>query len=199
MRKYLLMMLLLVPCAAHAWWNDKWPNRLPVVVDTSATGAGISENIGEATVLLKLHSGNFPDFFSLKEDLSDLRLIGEDDKTALKFHVEHFDLVNQLLYVWVQIPQVAGGIGTGRIWMYYGNAEATNAQDVGASFDKATALAYHFNAAEKIPQDATFNANHANTATATVAPSAIASGLSFENGNSVTIADRPSLAPSVSG
>jgi biopolymer transport protein ExbB len=194
MRKYLLMMLLLLPCAAHAWWNDKWPNRLPVTVDTSAAGAGISENGSEVTVLLKLHSGNFPDFFSLKEDLSDLRFTADDDKTPLKFHVEHFDLVNQLLYVWVQVPQLAGGVNTGRIWMYYGNAEATAAQDSGGTFDKYTGLAYHFKAGETVPQDATANANHASAATATVVTSAMASGLKFESGNTVGIADRPSLA-----
>jgi biopolymer transport protein ExbB len=194
MRKYFLTILLLLPCAAHAWWNDKWPNRVPVVVDTSAAGAGVSENSSEATVLLKLHSGNFADFFSLKEDLSDLRFTGDDDKTPLKFHVEHFDLVNQLLYVWVQVPQVAGGVNTGRIWMYYGNAEATAAQDSGGSYDKYTALVYHFNATQQIPQDATANGNHANAATAKVVGSAMASGLKFESGNTVTIEDRPSLA-----
>lgn len=194
MRKYLLMVLLMLPCAAHAWWNDKWPSRVPVVVDTSAAGAGVSENSSEATVLLKLHSGNFPDFFSLKEDLSDLRFTGDDDKTPLKFHVEHFDLVNQMLYVWVQIPQVAGGVNTGRIWMYYGNAEATGAQDSGGSYDKYSALVYHFNATQQIPQDATANANHAKAATASVVGSAIASGLKFESGNTVAIDDRPSLA-----
>lgn len=194
MRKYLLTMLLLLPCAAHAWWNDQWPTRLPVTLDTSAAGAGISENTSDAAVLVKLHSGNFPDFFSLKEDLSDLRFIGDDDKTPLKFHVEHFDLVNQLLYVWVRVPQVAGGINTGRLWMYYGNAEAVAAQDSGGSYDEFARLVYHFKAGEKLPQDASLNANNAVAATAMLAGSAIASGLKFDSGNTVTINDSPSLA-----
>jgi biopolymer transport protein ExbB len=122
MRNYLLTIFLLLPCAAHAWWNDKWPTRLPIAIDTATTGAGIAENSTDATVLVKLHSGNFPDFFSLKEDLSDLRFIAEDDKTPLKFHVEHFDLVNQLLYVWVKVPQISASVNTGKIRIYYGNA-----------------------------------------------------------------------------
>jgi len=194
MRKFILAIFLLLPCLAHAWWNDKWPNRLPITVDTSAAGAGVSENNSDVTVLVKLHAGNFQDFFSLKEDLSDLRFIGDDDKTPLKFHVENFDLVNQLLYVWVKLPQVAGGINTGRLWMYYGNAEAVAAQDSGDSYDANTALVYHFKAGEKIPQDAGVNANHAAAATAAIVPSAIASGLKFESGNSVAIDDKPSLA-----
>jgi biopolymer transport protein ExbB len=196
MRKYFLMVFLMLPCVAHAWWNDKWPTRLPVTVDTSATGAGISENAGDVAVLVKLHTGNFQDFFSLKEDLSDLRFIGEDDKTPLKFHVEHFDLVNQLLYVWVRVPQIAGGINTGRFWMYYGNAEAVAAQDSGGSYDEFARLVYHFKAGDKLPQDSSMNANNAVAATATLATSAIASGLKFDSGNTVTINDSPSLTVS---
>lgn len=196
MRKIIFLMLLTVSSLSQAWWNDKWPNRVPITVDTSATGATVSENNSDVTVLVKLHAGNFPDFFSLKEDASDLRFIADDDKTALKFHVESFDLVNQLLYVWVKVPQVAGGINTAKLWMYYGNAEAVAAQDSGGSYDDKTALVYHFKAGEKAPQDAGLNANHANTATATIATSAIASGLKFDRGNTVVIDDKPSLAVS---
>lgn len=196
MRKYLLTLLLLLPCAAHAWWNDKWPTRLPIAIDTSTTGAGIAENGTDVTVLVKLHSGNFPDFFSLKEDLSDLRFIADDDKTPLKFHVEHFDLVNQLLYVWVKVPQVAGSVNTGRIWMYYGNAEGVAAQDSGGSFDTGTALVYHFRSTDPLPQDASLGANNAVAATAKLAPSAIASGVKFDSGDTVAVNDSPSLAVS---
>lgn len=194
MRNYLLLLMLLVPSLGHAWWNDEWPYRLPVSVDSSATGAAVAGNVADATVLLKLHTGNFDDFFVVKEDLSDLRFIADDDKTPLKFHVESFDLVNQLLYVWVKLPQVTGGVNSGRIWMYYGNAAATAAQDSGASFDAATALAYHFGAAEKVPQDAT--ANHLHAASSSALPGAgaqIAGGIKF-SGGSVVINDAPALA-----
>ncbi len=194
MRKLFFVLLLMVSSLSHAWWNDKWPNRLPITVDTSAAGAGVSENNSDVTVLVKLHAGNFQDFFSVKEDLSDLRFIGDDDKTPLKFHVENFDLVNQLLYVWVKVPQVAGGINTARLWMYYGNAEVPGAQDSGGSYDNNTALVYHFNAGEKIPQDAGVNGNHATSASASVIGAAIASGLKFESGNVVSIDDKPTLA-----
>jgi biopolymer transport protein ExbB len=194
MRKIFFLLLLTVSSLSQAWWNDKWPTRLPIAVDTSTAGAGIGENNSDVTVLVKLHAGNFQDFFALKEDLSDLRFIGDDDKTPLKFHVENFDLVNQLLYVWVKLPQVAGGINTGRLWMYYGNIEAVAAQDSGGSFDANTALVYHFKTGEKIPQDAALNANHASAATASIAASAIASGLKFDSGNTVTIDDKPALA-----
>jgi len=151
LHKPLLALLLLTPSLSHAWWNDQWPYRLPIGIDTSVSGANLKSNAADATVLVKLHTGNFEDFFVVKEDLSDVRFVGDDDKTPLKFHVEHVDLVNQLIYIWVKVPQVAGGINTGRIWMYYGNAQAPAAQDAAGSFDASTALALHFDAQCRLP------------------------------------------------
>ncbi|HEY3699814.1 MAG TPA: DUF2341 domain-containing protein, partial [Spongiibacteraceae bacterium] len=114
MRKIILALLMLSAAHAHAWWNDKWPNRVPIAIDTSKAGAGVSENIDDATVLVKLHAGNFQDFFALKDDLSDLRFIADDDKTPLKFHIDAFDIVNQFVYAWVRIPQLAANVNSGR-------------------------------------------------------------------------------------
>ncbi len=194
LRKIILAALLLMPSLSHAWWNDQWPYRLPIVVDTSASGANIKTNVADATVLVKLHTGNFEDFFVVKDNLSDVRFVADDDKTPLKFHVESVDLVNQLIYLWVKVPQVAGGINTGRIWMYYGNEQAPAAQDAGGSFDANTALALHFEAAQ-IGKDATANANSAvNVTAAPVAAAQIAGGAKFDSGKVAIVNDSPSLA-----
>ena len=164
-------------------------------MDSSAAGANVPAATGEFTVLLKLHTGNFEDFFVVKEDLADLRFIADDDKTPLKFHVESFDLVNQLLYVWVKLPQIAANANTAHIWMYYGNAEATAAQDSGGSYDSGTALVYHFRAGDKLPRDASANGNHAAAGTAAPATGAqIAGGVRFDNGATLSVSDTPSLA-----
>jgi biopolymer transport protein ExbB len=183
--------------SAHAWWNDKWPDRAPIAIDTSKAGANIGENIGDATVLVKLHAGNFQDFFSLKDDLSDLRFIADDDKTPLKFHIDSADIVNQLIYVWVRIPQITANVNSGKIWLYYGNAEAPAAQDRAGTYDINTSAVYHFKSGEAIPQDASTNKINASGATATIDNNAqIAAGLKFDNGQSVTIADSPALSTS---
>src|SRR5262245_33834971 len=192
-RKIFLAALLLQPALSHAWWNDQWSYRLPIVVDTSAAGANLKTPIADGTVLVKLHSGNFEDFFAIKEDLSDVRFVADDDKTPLKFHVESVDLVNQLIYIWVKVPQIAPGINTGRIWMYYGNDKVAAGQEVAGSFDINTALALHFDA-QQIGRDSSSNANNAATTTATPAPNAqIAGGAKFDNGSTITLADTPSL------
>lgn len=181
--------------SALAWWNDAWSYRLPITVDASVSGANLIETNQEVTVLLKLHSGNFSDFFLVNENLSDIRFIGSDDKTPLKFHVEHYDFINQLIYIWVKLPKVTGGINTERVWMYYGNAEATATSDTAGSYDNNTGLNYHFNVGQPVPQDMTAYGNHASENTATVIENAlIGNGLEFAAGNSLVIADTPSLA-----
>lgn len=195
MRKILLILLTVAATHAHAWWNDKWPNRVPIVIDTSKAGASIDENLSDTVVLVKLHTGNFQDFFALKDDLSDLRFIADDDKTPLKFHVDSADIINQLMYVWVKVPHVAASVNSGRIWMYYGNAEATAGEDGAGTYDINTSAVYHFKNGEAIAQDVSTNKANASSATATVNNNAqIAAGLKFDDGQSVTIGESPALS-----
>ena len=189
-------MLMLWSVNSLAWWNDSWPYRMPLGVDTStATGAGIAGNHQEMTVLVKLHTGNFQDFFLVNEDLSDLRFVAGDDKTPLKHHVESVDLINQLAYIWVKLPEVQGGISTGKFWMYYGNTTAANSADSGASYDKSTAAVFHFNEQLGLTQDASAYENHAASATGVAgAAGVIAGDINFADGSHMLINDSPSLA-----
>ncbi len=189
-------LLLLWSVDSLAWWNDAWSYRLPVSVDTSATsGAGIADTHGEATVLVKLHSGNFNDFFLVNENLSDIRFIGGDDKTPLKHHVEYFDLINQLAYIWVKVPEVTGGISTGKLWMYYGNATATGTADTGASYDKNTAAVFHFNDATGVPQDSSAYQGHAGSFTGVAESTGVIAGdIRLANGTNMIVNDSPALA-----
>src|SRR5690606_41688955 len=124
-----------------SWWNEHRQYRLAIDHDVTVTGANLKAYVGEATVLVKLHTGNFEDFFSLKEDLADIRFVADDDKTPLKFHVEHADLINQLAYILVKVPQISDAVNTRRIWMYSDNVSATDTQAAGGSYAVHNALA----------------------------------------------------------
>ena len=137
-----------------AWWNDAWPYRVPVTIDTSAVGETGSV-VNNAPVLIRLHSANFEDFFMVKEDLGDLRFINSDDKTPLKFHVESLDLLNQLAFIWVQLPELPLGPTPTRIWMYYGNLESAKAEDAVGTFDVSQVAAFHFANPTGAPTDLT--------------------------------------------
>ncbi|MGH1471298.1 MAG: DUF2341 domain-containing protein [Cellvibrionaceae bacterium] len=179
---------------SQAWWNDDWPYRSQINIDASITGANISETMTDTTVLIKLHSGNFDDFFLLKNDLSDLRFIAGDDQTPLKYHVEHFDLINQFVYIWVKVPKISGGINTEKIWMYYGNESAVKNEDKSGSYDAHTALIYHFSKSETLPLDATaYSANATEFTGETSEQSHIAAGAIFNGSSLLKIPDLPSF------
>ena len=79
--------LLAFPGAARAWWNADWTLRRKITLDTTSSGAGVTDPIGAAVVLIRLHEGNFS-FNGAKDDGSDLRFVAEDDKTLLTYHIE---------------------------------------------------------------------------------------------------------------
>ena len=89
--KYLLFGGLTFLCLpAFAWWNGDWSLRKKITLDTSSSGLEIAEPIGTSPVLIRLHDGNFR-FSDAQENGSDIRLIAEDDKTLLNYHIEKYD------------------------------------------------------------------------------------------------------------
>ena len=218
---FMVLPLLGLPNLASAWWEDSWSYRVPIKMDGSKihSGSDIGAGFGAGSVesselinvpvLLRLHAGNFEDFFLLKEDLSDLRFIAGDDKTPLKHHVEHFDLLNQMLFVWVQAPKVTPGVSTDKIWMYYGNTSAVPNEDVAGSYAVDQSLVFHFSANDALsndtvpnntvpnntlPTDKTAYENPILNSMATINPaSIIASGARFDGKGGIAIQDTPAL------
>ena len=146
---------------ASAWWNKDWTARRPVTIDTTKSGFEITDPVGTATVLLRLHQGNF-DFATAKEDGTDIRFVTEDDKTPLESRVEKWDALMNEGFVWVNVPDIKPGAQT-KIWLYSGNPEITaeEAADPKAAYDDSTILAYNFTA--PIPADGTKNKNTASS------------------------------------
>ncbi len=189
-----IFLLAWLPSSAFAWWNDAWPYRAPIALDTTVTGANLNESLNEVPVLIRLHAGNFQDFFVLKEDLADLRFIAGDDKTPLKHHVEYFDLINQMLFIWVKVPQLTSGINTEKVWMYYGNEEAVSNADSGGTYDVNQVLVHHFEESAGLPEDNSAYGNNVERITAALSPtSLIGPGLKFDGNGMVVLSDNPAL------
>jgi biopolymer transport protein ExbB len=192
--RVVLVTLALLPGVARGWWNDEWSARKPLKVDTSAAGAAINEPIGDAPLLVRLHAGNFK-FEQAKEDGSDLRFIAADDKTPLAFHIEKWDPLLGEALVWVAIPDLKPGTRTD-LWLYSRNAKAVAVEDAKGTYDKATALVYHFSEKGQPPRDLTVWANHATTAGGATDGSLIGRGLRLDGTAeaSITLPAGPSLA-----
>lgn len=183
--------MVLFPTAANAWWNDEWQLRKKINLDTSATGASISDPIGSVPVLVRLHSGNFR--FSLaKDDGSDLRFVATDDKTPLKHHIEKWDSLLGEALVWVSVPNVAPGAKSD-FWIYYGNKKAVATNDAKGTYDADTALVYHFNERGTPAIDSSVWANNAQSVGQPADGSLIGTGLRLDGRNIVTLPASPSL------
>ncbi len=203
MKKILVLGLALVglvfSSVSHASWNADWKQRVKIGLNTTAEGLPIAAGVDSATVLVRLHTGNFQ-FVEAKPDGSDLRFVAGDDKTPLKFHIEKFDGLNELALVWVQVPKLLPGSKTDSIWLYYGNPNAPAAGDAKGTYDATQALVYHFSDREASPQDSTANANHAARSTARVNNvGLIGAGLTFDAASELALPASPSLKSSTTG
>lgn len=189
--------MLTLTSSAHAWWNEEWSLRKQITVDTSATGANITDAIGTTPLLVRLHIGNF-NFGGAKEDGSDLRFVTEDDQTPLKHHIESYDSLLGEALIWVGVPNVQSG-ATMNLWLYYGNDHATAVADPAATYDGATQLVYHFSERGTAPQDSSVWANHGQSAGQTADGAIIGNGLRLDGQTPLSLPASPSLAVQENG
>ncbi|MDP8986431.1 MAG: DUF2341 domain-containing protein [Pseudomonadota bacterium] len=157
------LMAILLPTLALAWWNNDWKQRTVVVLNTSDAGVHTREPLTNVALPIRLHSGNF-DFVGAKPDGSDLRVLGGDDKTPLKFWIERFDSVNELAVLWVQVASIAPNSDKNTLYVYAGSDKAATdgaapgAADTpaaGSLGDPATTATFHFAEKNGIAADQT--------------------------------------------
>ena len=175
-----------------AWWNDQWQYRRKISFDASPTGADIKSNLSDLPVLVRLHVGNFGNSGDTGEDI---RFVGADGKTLLKHHIEKFDPIDQIGYIWVRLPKLSGGGAQDYIWMYYGNREAVGGQDSAGTFESGYAAVFHLDELEGAPKDATAYHNNAGQFQGGQGlPSVIGNGVALNGaGDGMVIPANPSL------
>ena len=194
-----LIVQALIHFPAHAAWNPDWKHRVRIDLDTTASGLPIGAAVDNVPLLIRLHTGNFA-FLDARADGADLRFVAADDKTPLKFHVDKYDGVNELAFVWVQLPRLSPGTRSDHIWLYYGNENAAPGSDPKGSFDAAQGLVYHFADGQTLPLDASANGNHAQRSTARpVSAALVGAGLAFDGASELVVAATPSLRASADG
>ncbi|MES2475932.1 MAG: DUF2341 domain-containing protein [Verrucomicrobiota bacterium] len=176
--------------AEEAWWNEAWTGRQPLTLDTGADAAGITEPVKEATVLVRLSSGNFQ-FQSAAENGGDLRFVSADGKTVYPYQIESYDNIIGEAFIWVKLPEVKSGAKE-TFYLYYGNA-APEAAKAEPAFDAATVLNYHFAERGTAPMDATENKNNAEAVGAIAEGSIIGGGMRLLGGTPVPVQPSESL------
>ena len=189
-----VVLILFFSSAVHAaWWNADWPYRKKVVFDTTLAGADVNQTLTDMVVLVRLHTGNMA-FADLKEDGSDLRFVSADDSVPLKHHLEYYDAINELAFVWVQVPKLAGGTAAEHIWLYFGNANAAFAEDSKGTYDASHTGVFHFSGTDAVVADSGVHANNATqSGIERVADGIIGPAARFNGSARVVVPDSPSL------
>jgi len=195
MRSLVAIILLCFSVNAFAWWNEEWTQRKEIVINTTAAGANTQGALTEVPALVRLSSGNFPQFLNLLDNGADFRFVAGDDATPLKFHVERFDPVAELAYIWVKVPAVNPQTDKQSIFLYFGNPAAPAAEDRGGTFDVNTVAAFHFGESAGLPVDSTAYGTVVTSGQVFPAPaSLIGSGITLSGTEPLVIGDAPQLA-----
>jgi biopolymer transport protein ExbB len=199
----LLSLLLLASCALSTglsaeaekpakWWDEKFPVRKKITVDTSSKGLSISDPIGSSALLIRLSDSVF-NFMGAKEDGSDLRFVADDQKTLLKHHIEKWDGLLNEAYVWVQVPDLKPSEAA-TIWLYYGNVtDAANVADAKGTYDADTVLVYHFGEAATVGVDSSASGISAQDASPPTPGGVISNGQRLLGQKPVTVPENPIL------
>lgn len=183
----------LLPTLAHAWWQDDWNYRKQISVDTTQTGAAITERVGRMPLLVRLHTGNFT-FDGVQESGEDIRFVAADDETVLSHRIESFDALLGVAYIWVDVPAVEGSQRQD-IWMYYGNPNAPASSAGQSVFDADYVAVYHFDGAAGAPaNDATAYANESQNPVPARTVGVIGEAVAFDGNSVLTLPAAPSLA-----
>ncbi len=177
------------------WWNKDWAYRKEISVDSTAiTAAGITQGVKNVPVLLRFHTANFGYFLDVKPKGDDLRFIAADGLTPLKFHIEKFDAINEMAFIWVQLPDIQPGAQSVSFYMYYGNEKAVAAADPAGTYDADQTLVYHFSTDTATPVDVTAYASQPSEFTGQqVAGGLIAAAAKFDGTGLLRIPDSPAL------
>ena len=189
----LALLCLLFTNTSFAWWNPDWTSRKTIALDTTVTGLNITTPVTDMPVLLRLHSGNFPQFLNIQDGGADFRLIAGDDKTPLKYHVEKFDAASQIAFVWVKVPALSPQSKDNKIYLYFGNQAAPKADDPGLTFDVDTAAAFHFGDPTGLVTDSTAYATATVGQVISNPASLIGSGAAMSGAQVLQIQDAPHL------
>lgn len=100
-----------------------WQYNTKITIDSSL----IDSNLTDFPLLVKLSASNF-DFSLAKSDGSDIRFTESDGITLLKYERERHDSGSELAEYHVKVPSITSGADT-IIYMYYGNASASDGED----------------------------------------------------------------------
>ena len=108
----IILLAAIYSAPSFAWWHCDWNYRFPVGI-SQPPGAPLTNY----QVRLNLNASNVPAQFNWGLQGDDLRVVDQDDQTAIDFYIEQWNAAGQTATVWVRVPTIGAGGRT--IYLYF--------------------------------------------------------------------------------
>jgi len=136
---------------APTWWNTSWQYRRTIAIDPTR----VSSDQTNFPILIDLTDTNLAS--RARSDGYDFIFI-EPNNIKLSHEIELYDSTTGHLVTWVNIPFLSSTTYT-KIYMYYGNPNATDQQDHTAVWDPSLKIVLHLNEETGSHYDSSINGN----------------------------------------
>jgi hypothetical protein len=153
-----------------------WKFSKKLILNTTASGAGVADTITDFPALIRLTGTNFI-FAEAQSGGEDLRFT-KSDGTPLPYEIERWDAVAQSAEIWARVDTIYGNDSAHYITMYWGNPSAASASNSPAVFDTGNGFqgVWHLKEGTGLPaKDAT--GNHFDGTPSATAPAAISGAI----------------------
>jgi hypothetical protein len=138
------------------WYNSAWRYRLAITINHT----NVAANLTNFPVLINLTNSALQQF--AKTNGNDILFTSNNGTTKLAHEIESYTNSNGTLVAWVNVPLLSATTDT-LLYLYYGNAAASNQQNVAGTWDSSFKGVWHLNT---VFTDSTSNSfNGVNTGT----------------------------------
>jgi hypothetical protein len=164
------------------WWDNTWPYRKLITIDHTQIDAD------QSNFPFLVYIGSDQDLEDHAQDDGDdiAFILYSDNSTQLNHEIEYFNGDNGKLFAWINIPILSSSMDT-NIWMYYGNIESGNQENIEETWDSNYVMVQHLNEETGTLFDSTSNDNDGINDNATYNSSAKIDGAYDFDGNSNNI------------
>ncbi|UCF49007.1 MAG: DUF2341 domain-containing protein, partial [Thermoplasmatales archaeon] len=120
------------------WWNNSWYYRKLITINSSL----VTSDLVNFPVLV--YQSSDPDLANHTQSDGDdiLFILYSDNITKLNHEIQLFNSSTEELLAWVNITSLSGSTDT-KIWMYYGNPNANNQENIADTWDSNYEIIWH--------------------------------------------------------
>jgi hypothetical protein len=181
--------IILIP--STPWYNTFWTNRKVLLINHSKVSG--STNLTNFPMLLSVTDANLESTANGggvgKSDGSDILFTASDGVTKLNHEIESYNPSTGQLIAWVQIPTLSPTLDT-VIYIYYGNASASNQQNATGVWDSNFKGVWHLpNGTSLSASDSTSGGSNGTVSGASAVAGEIDGGASFTGTSQISFHD----------